>query len=376
MATRREGIQEREGSPYWYLHTRIKGKLYKKSSGTTKYKEAREIRQEWIVDLKRQLKTPTNTKQKLSCLELFSEYQETVEPNWENTQNPKSTKNDFLRNVQRWIDEIGQETFIHEVNLPGIIKKFINKRRKEGVKPKTINIEIAFLRQAYNDAKLSQKYLLGNEPIWKTFMFKKEKKIDRSMSKNEIVSMYQAAKPHAKNVIFWRLVSGLRKFNSMELTTQMINWDKMTITFIQKGNQEYILPLTHEMENLLKGKKLFPSESDEEHKARIQCLNLDKPGNVFLYNGKPIKSIRRAYKTAQKDAGFIKMYREHDTRHTTANLIGNSEHVMKTYGHSDINTSRIYDQSDLKTRSDSLEKIGKLVYQIVYQNHKEGTDQV
>ena len=70
------------------------------------------------------------------------------------------------------------------------------------------------------------------------------------------------------------------------------------------------------------------------------------------------------------------MYREHDTRHTTANLIGNSEHVMKTYGHSDINTSRIYDQSDFKTRSDSLEKIGKLVYQIVYQNDKEGTDQV
>ena len=64
------------------------------------------------------------------------------------------------------------------------------------------------------------------------------------------------------------------------------------------------------------------------------------------------------------------MYREHDTRHTTANLIGSAENVMKTFAHSDMKTSMIYlgQKHDLLTRSESIKKIGQRVDKIMDKN--------
>ena len=364
-----DGIYQREGSPYWYMLTRIKGKIHSKSTGTIKKSEAKKIRRKWAEELRKNINIPGNSKIKITCIEMFGLYQQSVHNNWKHNQHPDNTKKDFLRLVDYWVNFIGENTYMNEIILDDIIETYKNKRQDDGVKPRTINLEIGFLRQAYKRVKIRKKYFLCEEPNWTQFMSKKEKPIDRSMSDKDILIIYAAAKPHAKNVIYWRLVSGLRKFNSMQLTTEMIDWDKMQIVFKQKGNQEYILPITHEMENLLKGKKLYFSESEEDYQARLKCLNLTKPGSVFLYKGKPFKSIRRSYKTAQREGGTSKIYREHDTRHTTAHLIGNAEHVMKTYGHSDIETSRIYDQTDLIVRTESLKKIGKRVHQIVHQSH-------
>ena len=153
----------------------------------------------------------------------------------------------------------------------------------------------------------------------------------------------------------------------------MINWDKMEIIFIQKGNRKHVVPITDEIEFLLKGRKLYPEETDEDHQARLNCLNLDKSGPVFLYKGKPFQDMRRAYKTAQKDAGLKITYTQHQTRHTAGDWIGNTRDSMKFFGHTNIKTTRKYERStDFRIRTESAKKIGKKVSLIVslIQNNK------
>jgi len=366
------GLKEQKGSPYWYMRVSINHKEYLKSSGTTKKSEAKKIREKWVEELKKQVNfsTPGSSKVKINCIQMFGKYQQSVKNNWKNTQNPANAKKDFLRNVDYWVTAIGEKTFMNDIILEDIIQDYKENRQENGVSKKTINIEISFLRAAFKYLKKRKRYLMCDEPVWTDYIEKVTYDEDRSMSDEEICLLLTYAKPHALGPIFLRLVSGLRKFNSMNIFTEDIDWDKGYINLTIKGNKIYKLPLTLDLINLFSGKKIFINESDESHKARLKNMNLTQPGPIFLYNGKPIKSIRRAYKTAQKEAGFKKLYREHDTRHTTANLIGSAENVMKTFAHSDMKTSMIYlgQKHDLLTRSESIKKIGQRVDKIMDKN--------
>jgi len=372
----RDGLKKRGGSPYWHMRTKLNYKEYQKSSGTTKRTEAKKIRDKWIEELKQQINfsTPGSTKVQIKCIQMFGMYQKKVRNNWKGNQHPENAKKDFLRNVDYWTTAIGEETYMNEIILEDIIQDYKENRQDNGISEKTINIEIGFLRAAYKNTKKRKKYLLCDEPVWTDYITKVVYDEDHSMTDREVGLILLKAKPHAQGPLFARFIGGLRKTDQMRTCVEDIDWERGYIKFTIKGNKYYELPLTDELIKLFSGQKIFENESDENHQARLKNMNLTQPGRIFLYKGKPFDSIRRTYKTTQRELGFKKIYREHDTRHTTANLIGDSEKVMKTYAHSDIKTSRIYDKSDFIVRTESLKKIGDRVGQIVGQIKNEEND--
>ncbi len=359
------------------MRVKVNGTLIRQSSGTQSKVEAKKIYEQWAAEQRKQ--NPKKI-QKLKCKPetLFAEYGLIQKSKWRKHQNPKKSQQDFECNVRLWLEILDKNIPLDNVNLTSKINDHKIKRKdhkikntnRVGVKDKSINNEIDFLRAAFKHCLLIDKYELCKEPIWSKLKYKiPESDEDKSISENDWGAIFHFAKPHVKNQMWFRQIEGLRKFNGTSLTTEMIDWDKMEINVVQKGDRKHVVPITDEIENLLKGNKLYDTETDKDHKARLKCLNLNKPGPVFLYKGKPFKDMRRAYKTAQKDAGLTKTYTQHQTRHTAGDWIGNSSDSMKFFGHTNIKTTRKYERStDLRIRRESAKKIGKKVSLIVSLN--------
>jgi len=379
------GIYKQEGSPYWYGRVKVRGQLFRTSLGTTKKVDANKLFNKWATETRERKTKYAKEKKPIKVPHLFALYFIFQKTKFVKHQEPKASEDNFKYTQNRWIDFLGNNSYVHDLNLDSLLDDYkiaaknrkVRNRKKRGVSNKTINIEFGFLRAAYKYAKKRKEFLLCEEPEWIDFAEEVEETKGKGMSPENNALLIANSKPHAQNCEYFRSITGLRKGNQMNLKTEMIDWEEMIITFKQKGNRTFELPITPSIENFLKGEKIYDEESNENHVARVKELNLTNLGNVFLYKGKPFKSIRTTHKTIQKNLGFTKIYNEHSSRHTVGKIVGKlsgRDKVMKTLGHSNIKTSKIYDDSDLEVREQELKKIGDMVSKMVSKSKNKEKD--
>ena len=117
--------------------------------------------------------------------------------------------------------------------------------------------------------------------------------------------MYEAAKPHLKPVLLLAYQLGQRFGEIVNLT-----WDRVEL---QRG-----FIALRGIDTKTKKPRRVPLTPDV--KGALQNLNkvrrLDT-NHVFLYDGTPVKGIKRAFRTALKEAG-IRGFRFHDLKHCAA----------------------------------------------------------
>jgi integrase len=189
--------------------------------------------------------------------------------------------------------------------LPKRIVAYKNKRYADGVKPATINRELATLKKAFNLARREWEWCLDN-PVCRVSMEQEHNTRDRWLTVDEEQRLLHAAGPWLRELMTFALHTGMRQGEILDLTWAGVDLFRRTVTvFKSKNGERRTIPLNQTVLELLKHKYgsrsgdtalVFPSEAQ----TRLNASNIRRSLNLALEKAK------------------ITNFHFHDLRHTCA----------------------------------------------------------
>lgn len=250
------------------------------------------------------------------------------------------------------------------------LEEYQNKRVEDGKAPATIDMELSIVKTMV--FKAFENDMIGGNTIK---AFKKVRKLlkrnanvrDRVLTMAEYQKLMSLLPHHTRAIIGIAFYTGMRKREILSLT-----WDKVDLKsrIIQlestdtKDREPRKIPVFDQLLEIL---HKIPKAIHDNH--------------VILFDGKPIRDIRGALRTACRDAGiiygrFIRVgFIFHDLRHTfitNMRRAGVAESViMKITGHSTREMFDRYntvDETDIKEAARAMERFLKSVDQSVDQD--------
>ena len=189
---------------------------------------------------------------------------------------------------------------------PANVEEFRTQRKlRRGGLPSlaTINADHAFLKHMFGIAE--RKGLVSTNPAKKVPIPIPRNERNRVLSEKEWKDFYEAAPDHIRPILLIAYHLGMRLGEILNLTWNRVNLQRGVIELYShetKNREGRQIPLTHQVLQSLK------------ELARIRSLTCN---HVFQYNGRPIKRIKRAVRTAMTKAK-IENFRFHDLRHCAA----------------------------------------------------------
>jgi len=177
-------------------------------------------------------------------------------------------------------------------------------RKKEEVKPATINWEIALLKHMYTKAMEWGK--VQESPAKKVKLLKGEVNRVRFLMPEEIRTLLSNCADHLKPIVTVALNTGMRKGELLSLKWDQVNLEQGILTLLDTKN--------HERRDL---------PINETVKAILQALKAKEIGEYVFCNGqgKSFGEVKRSFATALRKSK-IEDFRFHDLRHTFAsNLV-------------------------------------------------------
>jgi integrase len=233
------------------------------------------------------------------------------------------------------------------------IGAFFARRVAAGISGATCNRQLSALNGLFKWAVRLK--LLPENPIAQMPRYAEEPEEARTITPAQAEALILAASPHAKAYLIALAYSGGRKSETIELTWDRFDFEKNTFAFVRetvKGKKRTrVLP----MPPLLR-----------ETMLAIRPLRVEPGARVFLYNGRPVKSMRRALLTAARRAGLGHIG-HHTIRHSFGQWFierdGPLVLLQRILGHSTIgmtmryvHTSPGYTASGLKFMGPGAEK--------------------
>jgi integrase len=171
---------------------------------------------------------------------------------------------------------------------------------------------------------------------------------DRILADFEWTRLYEAAKPHLKPVLLMAYHLGQRFGEIVNLTWDRVDLKRGFVTLRAvdtKTKKPRQIPLTEMVKAAL------------QDLAKVRRLDTN---HVFLYDGKPVKGIKRAFRTALKEAG-IQDFRFHDLRHCASTNLRragvDTATAMRIVGHK---SEKMWKRYDAMEESDLLKAASKL----------------
>ncbi len=210
----------------------------------------------------------------------------------------------YIKNMRPFF---GQLTLV-EVR-PNRIVQYKAKRYAEGVKPATINRELAIMKNAFNIAIREWEWCRDN-PVHRVSMEKENNTRDRWLTDQEERRLLTACPEWVRQIVTFALHTGMRMGEILSLTWEGVDlFLKTVMVFRSKNGERRTIPVNQTVMDLLK------------RKATVRPLNTTL---VFYSKAQtPIEAnnLRRAFRTALTEAS-IQNFHFHDLRHTFAtNLI-------------------------------------------------------
>ena len=260
----------------------------------------------------------------------------------------KSHRND-IPIVARLKAFFGNRTL--ESFTPDLVETYIVYRQQEGqlnhrgkpISGTSLNKEIACLKTIVRRAMLNG--LIDRNPIFGVRKFKEIPR-NRTLNPEEFKRLFLASTPRLRPIIALGYFTGMRVGEILGLEKSQLDF-KYKILVLEaldtKTMERREVPLSDALIGLLR--QVPPT-----------------PGSpyLFTYKGKPMKSIKTAFKLACKKAG-IENFRFHDLRHCTATNLrkaGVSDNVsMSILGHKTNSIFRRYDRVDREDRHGALQKV-------------------
>jgi integrase len=255
---------------------------------------------------------------------------------------------DRQRIVRQQLIPFFGSTLLQEIT-PGQVEAYRAQRRKEDGKVPTlltVNNDHIALKHCLNVAV--RRGLLLTNPACKVPLPEAHNERDRVLSDSEWNALYDAAASHLKPILLLAYHLGQRFGEIVQLT-----WDRVDLQrgFIAlraidtKTKEPRQVPITPAVRAAL------------ADLAKVRRLHTN---HVFLYEGQPIKSIKRGFNTAKKLAG-VSDFRFHDLRHCAATNLRragvDTATAMKIVGHKSEKMWKRYnaiDEKDLITAASRL----------------------
>jgi integrase len=232
------------------------------------------------------------------------------------------------------------------------LDKYIQKRRLQTIKNKkivqakfnTIARELADIKAILNWSATRRPPLIPINPVRDYKLPKRDDAIILPPTPDETAAILKNAPPHLKRAIALSYYLGLRPgaVELLTLTWDRINWSTQTILVVsaKKGGPRMRSVPIH---------KLFMQTLKDWHTIdKEDCGTATGATTIVRYRGKPIKSIKTAWKKALDNAGITRRLRPYDLRHhfvtkaleagadykSIAEIVGSRpETLMKHYQH-------------------------------------------
>lgn len=205
-----------------------------------------------------------------------------------------------VRNLKAFF---GNPTLDHVT--PKRIVAYKNQRYTDGVKPATINRELATLKKAFNLARREWEWCTDN-PVCRVSMEQENNTRDRWLTVDEEQRLLHAAGPWLRELMMFALHTGMRQGEILDLTWAGVDLFRRTVTvFKSKNGERRTIPLNQTVLELLMHKYgsrsgdtalVFPSEAQ----TRLNASNIRRSLNLALEKVK------------------ITNFHFHDLRHTCA----------------------------------------------------------
>ena len=188
---------------------------------------------------------------------------------------------------------------------PKRIVAYKNQRYTDGVKPATMNRELATLKKAFNLARREWEWCTDN-PVCRVSMEKENNSRDRWLTVEEEQRLLPAAAPWLRELIVFAIYTGMRMGEILALTWTGVDLFRRTVTvFRSKNGERRTIPASTTVLDLLKHKYATrPGTADIVFHSESQTP-LDG------------SNIRRALNIAL-DSAKIQDLHFHDLRHTFA----------------------------------------------------------
>jgi site-specific recombinase XerD len=186
-----------------------------------------------------------------------------------------------------------------------MINEYKNKRRSDGVKPATINRELATIKKAFNLALKQWEWVTQN-PVMTVAMERENNKRDRWLSDEEQEKLLKVITPEFKELVIFALNTGMRLSEVLTLSWKGVDLFRKTITvFKSKKNEKRTIPINGTIFEMLKSR------------ARVRSIKTDLvfPSRVRTVIDKC--NAGKIFRSAVEEAG-IEDFKFHDLRHTFA----------------------------------------------------------
>ncbi len=237
----------------------------------------------------------------------------------------------FLKNI--WIDKI----------RPHDIERYKIKRLDDGVKARTVNIELSCLSNILRKAVEWDN--LSDNPFSKVKLLKQHIKPPRFLTKEELKSLIDVATPRYKQVIKVMVNTGLRDSELRHLKLEGIDYTNKTMTVHANKTSDFrVVPLNDAAYNEL----IFLQDKFYSTTRKQRVLKREKEHQTYVFcddEGMPIKKLTSPITKTAKKAG-LKGVSPHTLRHTFASHLIMSgvdlRTVQRLLGHKNIGTTMMY----------------------------------
>ena len=272
------------------------------------------------------------------------------------TKRPSSVKRDkvLVLNLKKFFGNMKLSKITREhIDQYIAERKQETTRKKELVRPATVNREVALLKNMFTKAidwgKVTENPVKGLKMLHEPDPIE----VMRVLSWNEETKLMESATPHLRPILVVALNTGMRLGEILNLKWEDINFAKAEITVKHtKTKKARRIPINNCL--ILTLRKLTITD-----------------GYVFCHeDGKPYGSIKTSFYKAVRKAG-IGHLRFHDLRHTFATRLAEVTtlpSVQAILGHQDIKTTMRYAHAtkDQMLQGVQLLEIGRL-------RHNSGT---
>lgn len=171
------------------------------------------------------------------------------------------------------------------------VAAFFAGRIARGISGATCNRQLSALNGIFKWAVRLQ--VIPENPIARMPRYAEEPAEARTITEAQAEALIMAASPHAKAYLVALAYSGGRQTETIELTWDRIDFDRNTIAFaretVKRKKRTRVLPMPAILRETL---------------LAIRPARPELGARVFLYNGRPVKSMRKALLTAARRAGL------------------------------------------------------------------------
>jgi integrase len=247
-------------------------------------------------------------------------------------------------------------SYLGDYTLSEITPKTINeykvKRRNEGIRPATLNRELATMKRAFNLAIREWEWVKEN-PVARVSMEEENNKRDRWLTSEEEERLLKVCPEWLRELMIFALNTGMRLGETISLEWKGVDFFRKTVTVFKSKNKEpRTIPMNEAVFEMLK------------KKARVKSIRTNL---VFytqahaMYNK---TSIDHAFKTITKKAK-IENLKFHDLRHTFASRLvqlGKDLYkVQRLLGHKNPSMTQRYAHHCPESLRDAVEVLDKSV---------------